>query len=232
MSDLNMSGDPVSWLDNPVRGRPTVPEPMSEVMLEFEEKLVLRKAKKQKPTPFTPEIFSPETLITNRIATASSTKPGSQATIQAALARLSRRDDTSFSFDSDLARKVAHGGLVRFKDMDEKARILALAEEHAMDTTAKRNRDKLRKLKENDEMVFESPLQIQFENVPDKNRKETVDKVLRGKYDFEGRMKKKEKGSSFSDLKKSLDLNGTYDNSSGTGFLDMFKRLFPQATKR
>jgi hypothetical protein len=227
---IDLDEEEVSWLDNPDQA--TIPDPMDEDMLHFEEELVLRKAKKQKPTPFVPETFTPETLITNRIATASATKPGSQATIQAALARLSRRDDTSFSFDSDLARQVAHGDVVRFKDADEKARILALAEEHAMDTTAKRNRDKVRKLKEGEEISWETPLPIQFENVPDKNRKEIVDKVLRGKYHFEGRAKREEKESSFSDLKKSLDLNGTYDRPSGSGFMDMFKRLFPQTSKR
>jgi hypothetical protein len=205
---------------------------MDEEFLDFEEKFVLRKAKKQKPSPFTPETFTPESLITNRIATASSTRTGNQATIQAALARFSRRDNTSFAYDADLARRVAQGSLVRFKDTDEKARILALTEEHAMETTAKRNRDKLKRSKNDDKIEFESPLPIRFETVPAKKRREIVDKVLRGKYEYEGKSGKQFKDETVSELKRALDWNGTYKSGEWSGFLGLFKRLLPQTAKR
>jgi hypothetical protein len=224
--------EPLSFFEEPVPGRAMTPNPWDDTVLDAEEESVLRMGRKKKPTPFVPESFTPESLITNRIATASSATTSSQATVQAAIARLARRDDTSFSFDSELARKVAHGELVRFKDAEEKARILALAEEHAMDTTAKRNRSKLRKLNEGEEMEFESPLPVQLDGIPAKNRQEIVDKVLRGKYELEGRGKRVEKNAALSTLKKTLDMNGTYKNAAGVGFLDMFKKFFPQTTKR
>jgi hypothetical protein len=224
--------EPTFFADPRVPGRPVGPSPFDDTMLEEAERLVLRKAKKQKPTPFVPETFTPETLITNRIATASSTTLGYQATVQAALARLSRRDDTSFGYDDALARKVAHGGLVRFKDEDEKRRILALAEEHAMDTTAKRNRDKLRKITDGNGFVFETPRPIEFAPVPDKNRKGIVDKVLRGQYEYEGKVKGTSKEDPTSNLKKSIDLNGTYSDSAEGGFLGLFRKLLPQLSKR
>jgi hypothetical protein len=110
-------------------------ESLQRRLLDYEESIVMREPAKVQPHDFIPESFTPESLITNRIATASSVSAASQASIQAAIANFARRDDTSFSFDDELARSVAHGKLIRFKDADEKARILALAEEHARETT-------------------------------------------------------------------------------------------------
>lgn len=207
-------------------------EILSQEWLQHEEEIALRIPPKKKPVPFTPEVFTVESLITNRIATASSASASNQAMIESAMAQVTKRDDVSFSFDSDLARQVAHGKVVRFKDADEKARILALAEEHAMDTTAKRNRTKLGKLKDGEDMEFESPLTVDFKSVSEKHRKEVVDRVLRGKYEYEGKIDKSQSDPALSGLKKALDLNGTYQSSSEGGFLGLFKRLMPQTSKR
>lgn len=193
-------------------------------ILDLEEALVFREPAKVAPHEFIPETYTAESLITNRIATASSASVASQASIAAALAKLAHRDDTSFSFDDEMARAVAHGKMVRFRDADEKARILALAEEHARETTRKRNLRKLSKLGDSDKMDFEDPLPVDFQQIPKKNRKDIVNKVLKGNYAYGNT---KLKGVAFDT--KFLDLNGTFTPRGFTGFLDIVKRFFPGA---
>jgi hypothetical protein len=78
-------------------------------------------------------------------------------------------------------------------------------------------------------MIFEDPLPVDFKEVPKKNRKEIVDKVLKGKYTYGD---KKIKGVAAFDRKKILDLNGTFTPRGLTGFFGILKRFLPQPSKK
>jgi hypothetical protein len=172
------------------------------------------------PQPYVPETFTAESLVTNRVAIASGTQIGAKASMQEAMARLARRDDTSFTIDAELARKLGRGELLRFRNADEKARIVALAEENAQNTSEKIGRKKGKHVE---------PVKVGFQSVAGAERKALVDKVLKGKYDQPKlAVKKGQKEGTHGNVKTALHMNETYNKTTGQGFLDMLKKLVPQ----
>lgn len=173
--------------------------------------------------PFTPEVFTAAALITNRTAVASGTPAAAKASVQGAMARLGRRDDTSFANDAELARRFGRGEVMRFKDGDERMRVVALAEEYADDIAGRRGRKK--------DMYVETE-KVGFQSVSGVHRGALVDKVLKGKYeDLVSGEGTGRDGDAYQAVQKALTRNETYHPTAGKGFMDMLAKFMPLPSK-
>jgi hypothetical protein len=167
---------------------------------------------------FTPEAFTPEDLITSRVATAVGPL-GAFSEVDEATGRLAKRDDTRWGHDAALARKLMAGRLVKFKDDAEKIRVTTLAEGMAADTANKI------------QGTLEEPvetLEVGFVPVGADVRQSLADKVVRGHYN---KIKPTE-GDSFKDksmdhLERSVLMNGSYTPTSGKSMLDYIEKMWP-----
>jgi hypothetical protein len=169
--------------------------------------------------PFTPEVFTAASLITNRTALASGTRTAAKANMQEAMARLGRRDDTSYANDAELARRLGRGEVMRFKDGDERLRVVALAEEYADDIAGRRGRKK---------DVYIETQKVGFESVSGAHRGALVDKVLKGKYDDSvGGEQMGRDGDAYQVVQQALTRNETYHPTAGKGFMDILAKFMP-----
>jgi len=162
-----------------------------------------------RPGEFRP--LTTKDLITSRIATASSIPSAQHASFNAALAKLSKRDDTSFGWDRSLAHKLKRGEVVRFKDNDEKLRAVALAQEFADNAALKASVRKGKTLQ---------PHKIEFSSPDDKYRAQLVDTTMRGIY-------KVSQNQSSDHVARNLSMNDSYTTKPGKGFLAALRRLVP-----
>jgi hypothetical protein len=167
-------------------------------------------------TPRPALLLTPSSLITNHIATASSSQHAHRATILAAQAHVTRRDSTSFGFDSLLAKALRYGKVVRFANEDEKLRAVALAQEQADQAALRMSAQKSKPI---------TAGKIEFQAAPKKYREELVGRVARGHYAEQS----KEKGA-VGLVGQRLTVNETFARKSGREFLGILKRLMPQAT--
>jgi hypothetical protein len=161
--------------------------------------------------------LNPQSLITNHIATASSSPHAHRATILAAQAHLARRDSVSFGFDSLLAKALRYGKVVRFANEDEKLRAVALAQEQTEDAALRMSVQKKKDIR---------PGKIEFQAAPKKYREELIGRVLRGQY-----QEKTEESGRIAEIGKRLQFNETFTKKPGRGFLETLKRLMPQPGK-
>jgi hypothetical protein len=180
------------------------------------------------PKIYTPTKFTPSDLVTNRIATASSTPVGNQASVQAAFARLSKRDDTYWTVDREMARKLNRGEAMRFANEEERVRIVALANEMTFETSIKKSRQK---------KSYVAPIKSEYASIDKKSREELVDRVLKGDYremapkETTKGKKKQEDTSDAASVAKAIWLNGTYTPTQGKGFMGMLNRFITPPAK-
>jgi len=170
------------------------------------------------PKAFKPPTHQPEDLITNRTSTFAGSA-GAMAELETAMANLSRRNDKSWGHDEPLARRLIAGKLVRFRDEEEKTRVVKLAEEFAS-KTANIIQDK--------KGQFVDKEDVGFVPVPEEYRKLLGDRAMAGRYELvEGVKGNTSEQRTLSHLKTSLQLNSTYSQSQAKAFNEFVARMWP-----
>jgi hypothetical protein len=168
--------------------------------------------------PFAPKTYTPEELITSRVAIAVGPL-GALSEVDQATGRLAKRDDTRWGNDAELARRLMAGRLVKFKDDAERIRVTSLAEGLAADTANKI------------QATLDEPVEtlgVGFIQVRADVRKSLTDKVVRGHYDEIKPIKGNNfKNKSMDHLAKSVLMNGSYTPTAGKSMLDYIEKMWP-----
>jgi hypothetical protein len=172
---------------------------------------MLYRAPPAPPRPYNPAAPTASALTDALVAYPGASRAAGRARLMAAMARLARREDVSFGFDADLARQFNAGKVVRFRDDDERARVVALARELREGAQVKRA---WRKLKRGDEDFWGEVEEREWVPVAGGYRAGLVDRAVRGVYDAgdEG-------------LGKRLVANGTYREREARGFWGIVGKL-------
>jgi len=169
---------------------------------------------------FAPLPLEQDSLVTNRIATAAG-PDGLRGEMVKTMARLARRPDLEWTVDADLARRLNHGGLMKFGSDEERERVTRKAELFATRTAAKIARRKGIEVEKED---------VGFVPVQGETREKIVDKVLKGRYELEQRGDGLTgKDATINQIKASLKMNGTYTPGKANTVLDMVSKMWPQA---
>jgi len=168
---------------------------------------------------FAPQTFTPDSLIINRVATAAG-QMGPISEIDEVTGRLARRDDTRWASDADLARKLMQGQLVKFRDVEEKRRVMVLAEEWA-GQTANKVQERLGRPVETEHVGF-VPVDADVREI-------LTDKVVRGYYGDSPEVVAGEglKESSIAHMAKAVQMNGSYSPTAGKSMLDFVEQMWP-----
>ncbi|KAF2674480.1 hypothetical protein BT63DRAFT_435582 [Microthyrium microscopicum] len=169
------------------------------------------------PLPI-PTRLSAKSLITNHLATASSTPTARRATLESAMANLARREDTSIGFDALNARNLRYGRVMRFRDEDEKLRAVALAQEKAVDAAARLSWQFKKTV---------PAVKVDFTPVPKPYRQQLVDRVVRGVYG--GEKVKDTKGMKEVDrVERRMKLRGTWNTVSTKMMVEYIRHMLPE----
>jgi len=180
-----------------------------------------------KKPEFKPLDLTTQTLVTNRIAHAAG-EEGVRSEMLAAMGRLARRPNLDWTVDADLARRLNHGELIKFKNDEERYRITTMAEMFAERTAAKISKRKGVEIKKQD---------VGFVPVAGEERNRLVDKVLKGKYEVPCRKGAEvsanaEKDNMIGQAAVALKLNGSYTTGGSRQVLEMLRDMWPaQATQ-
>jgi hypothetical protein len=163
------------------------------------------------PRAYDPVAPTAASLVDGCVAYAGASAAASRARLMGAMAHLGRRDDVSFGFDADLARKFNAGKVMRFRDGDERARVVALARELRVETGVKAA---WRRLKKGETAFWRDVKEREWMPVAGRYRSGLVDRVVRGVY-----------GAGEEGVGKRLVANGTYRERETRGFWGVLGKL-------
>ncbi|TLD26208.1 hypothetical protein E2P81_ATG08020 [Venturia nashicola] len=176
------------------------------------------------PKPYNPKAMTAEELHTSFITTGAG-ELGVAAAAKQAMARLGRRADVDYQYDAELASRLYQGKLVRFRDAEEKKRVMWMAEEFASNTA---NRIMEKKGK------WEPKIDVGFVALPEKAKEEITGKAMRGIYPamptVEGelaRLGQNDQEKTMAHLRRSVLLNETYSPTQGKSMVDFIAKMWP-----
>lgn len=163
-------------------------------------------------------VIEQSTLATSRTASfAGATGPASE--MSAALGRLAQRTDTTWAVDAEIARRLLSGKVVRFKDADEQARVLALAEQMAIKTAWAKAQRKNTPFTRRD---------VSFVPIAGAHRQKLVNRVIKGQYELHNSNKDKTAASqTLGKVQTALQMKETYTPTASKAFLETFQKLWP-----
>jgi hypothetical protein len=168
--------------------------------------------------PYNPEPMKAEELHSSFIGLAAG-ELGIASAAKQAMGRLGRRNDLDYQYDAELANRLYRGEVVRFRDAEEKKRVVEMAEEFASNTAN-------RIMKKKGE--WEPKIDVGFVPVPEEIKEQLAGKAMRGLYppvpSAEG-MNIQEK--TMAHLRKSVLLNETYSPTQGKSMVDFIAQMWP-----
>lgn len=176
------------------------------------------------PKPYNPKDMTAEELHTAFITTGAG-ELGVAAAAKQAMGRLGRRADIDYQYDAELASRLYQGKVVRFRDAEEKKRVMWMAEEFASNT-ANRIMEK--------KGAFEPKIDVGFVPVPEKAKEEIAGKAMRGIYPamptVKGELARLGRGDqekTMAHLRRSVLLNETYSPAQGKSMVDFIAKMWP-----
>lgn len=169
-------------------------------------------------TPYNPKPMLAEELHTSFITTGAG-ELGVAAAAKQAMGRLGRRADLDYQYDAELASRLYRGEVVRFRDAEEKKRVIEKAEEFASNTA---NRIMAKKGE------WEPKIDVGFVPVPEEVKEQLAGKAMRGLYppvpSVGGRTHQEK---TMAHLRRSVLLNETYSPTQGKSMVDFIAQMWP-----
>ncbi|QDS67958.1 hypothetical protein FKW77_008991 [Venturia effusa] len=176
------------------------------------------------PQPFNPKRMKAEELHTAFITTGAG-ELGVAAAAKQAMGRFGRRADIDYQYDAELASRLYRGELVRFRDAEEKKRVMWMAEEFASNT-ANRIMEK--------KGEWEPKIDVGFVPLPEKAKDEIAGKAMRGIYPMVptvtgelARAGMSDQKKTMAHLRRSVLLNETYSPAQGKSMVDFIAKMWP-----
>lgn len=176
------------------------------------------------PKPYNPKPMTAEELHTAFITTGAG-ELGVAAAAKQVMGRLGRRADVDYHYDAELASRLYQGKVVRFRDAEEKKRVMWMAEEFASNT-ANRIMEK--------KGEWEPKIDVGFVPVPEKAKEEIAGKAMRGIYPAVPAVKgalaqqgQSDKEKTMAHLRRSVLLNETYSPTQGKSMVDFIAKMWP-----
>ncbi|KAE9970708.1 hypothetical protein BLS_004785 [Venturia inaequalis] len=176
------------------------------------------------PKPYNPKAMTAEELHTAFITTGAG-ELGVAAAAKQVMGRLGRRADVDYQYDAELASRLYQGKVVRFRDAEEKKRVMWMAEEFASNT-ANRIMEK--------KGEWEPKIDVGFVPVPEQAKEEIAGKAMRGIYPAMptvtgelARLGQSDQEKTMAHLRRSVLLNETYSPAQGKSMVDFIAKIWP-----
>jgi hypothetical protein len=168
--------------------------------------------------PYNPEPMKAEELHSSFIGIAAG-ELGIASAAKQAMGRLGHRNDIDYQYDAELASRLYRGEVVRFRDAEEKKRVVEMAEEFASNTA---NRIMVKKGE------WEPKIDVGFVPVPDEVKEQLTGKAMRGLYPPVPSVEVKNiQEKTMAHLRRSVLLNETYSPSQGKAMVDFITKMWP-----